>query len=141
MISNDTDNFVEYTRKFTVTKGLYTGYEDSEELYTREIEFQSILSEYDYAPRLIETGIKRVINGREFITWVSQDVGLPITEKDVLQANILLKNIYDMGISLTWCLHQSQFVKGFDGKVRVTDFKHAEKVLNPIRQYLQWAER
>jgi len=142
MISNDTDNFVEYTKyngAYAVMKGLFTGNDDTAEMYKREIEYQTMLSEYGYAPRLLQTGMKRIIKGREFITWISEDAGLPIQERDVLQANVLLKSLYDMGIELTWSLHQNLFVKGFDGKVRVTDFKHAEKTLSPSRTYIQWA--
>jgi hypothetical protein len=143
MISNDTDNFVIYSKhegRFTVTKALFEGCSDTQELYKKEIAFQVLLAEKGLAPRLLKKDIKGMFKGRRFIMWISEDAGLPIEEQDVAEANKVLTQMWDSGITLTGALHKGLFVKGFDGKVRLTDFKHAEYCENPTRSFLQWTE-
>ena len=137
VISADGDNFVCYSRygnEYTVTKGLFMGYSDSEKNYQNEIEYQTILSEKGFAPRLIKKDIKANKNGKKFVMWISEDAGLPIEESDIPACNEILDKMYDEGfIPSEFCMRQ-EFVKGFDGKIRMTDFKFAEYFDEPIEQ-------
>jgi len=144
-ISADQDNFVrygKYGKEFVVIKGLFMGLDDSKTLYDQEIKFQEALSAEGFAPRLLKKNIKADKSGRTFMVWVSEDAGLPIEEEDVPAANKLLDELYERGIVLSFLIDQRMFVKGFDGKIRVTDFKHAEIFEDPIlkdkRVYIQW---
>jgi len=139
MISCDGDNVVFYSKyedRLTVTKGLNTSYEDLQEFYTNEIHYQTLLSEFDIAPKILKKDIKE----DNFMYWISEDAGLPIKDCDISDANRLLDIVYDMGIIINWRPHISQFVKGFDDKIRIVDFKHTEKYDEPIgkhnRKYL-----
>lgn len=146
VISDDSSNFVRYSRygiRYTVTKGLCMDYPDSMDLYTRETTVQEQLAALDLAPKLLRKDIPAKRRGRPFLMWISEDAGLPIEEADVPAANALLDTLYDTGLVLhVDYVHSSHFVKGFDGKIRVTDFKHTEHYADPIpkeeRKYLQW---
>ena len=145
IITADCDQFVRYSKydsKFTVTKGMCMDLEDCADLYANQIKFQELLSQQDLAPRIVAKDIKARYKNIKFMLIVSEDVGLPIEESDIPAANDLLDALYDQGIILHWCLHQSLFVKGFDGKIRVTDFKQTELYDEPIgkhnRKYVQW---
>lgn len=134
-ISADTDNFVrycKYDKRFAVVKGLFTGLDDALELYERELEFQTLLTEKGFAPKLLAKDIEGDKKGRMFVLWVSEDAGLPIEDQDIPAANMLLDELYDMGIILHWAPSKHLFVKGFDGKIRVTDFKQTEKHASPV---------
>ena len=142
LISADGDNFVRYAKydkDFVVVKGLYTGYTDSYDLYMQEMKYQVLLSEKGFAPKLIRKDIRTLKDKRKFVMWVSEDAGLPIEEEDVPSANKLLDDLYDMGIILDPYLCQQLFVKGFDNKIRVTDFKNTETYSGKHnRKYIQW---
>lgn len=138
MISADTDNFVQYCKyenNFAVVKGLFAGYDDSFENYDREIKYQEMLSEKGLAPKLLTMNIKAGKNKRKFVLWVSEDVGFPIEDDDIPDANKVLDELYDMGIILSWCISKELFVKGFDGNIRVTDFKHTEMYEESIAKH------
>lgn len=144
-ISADQDNFVRYGKlgkDFVVIKGLFMGHDDSRHLYDQEIKFQQALAAEGFAPKLLKKGTKAEKSGRPFMVWVSEDAGLPIEEEDVPAANKLLDELYDRGVVLSWMIDQRMFVKGFDGKIRVTDFKNTEIFEDPIlkdkRTYIQW---
>lgn len=143
VISADGSNFVCYSRygkEYTVTKGLEMCYSDSEESYQNEIKFQTLLSEKGVAPRLIKKDMKVKKKGNIFMMWVSEDAGLPVDDQDIPACNELLDKLYDEGIIVTPYLWKNWFVKGFDGKIRMTDFKLAEQYDEPIgkhnRKYL-----
>lgn len=145
LISADTDNFVrygKYGKEFVVMKGLFMGYDDSQELYDQEIKYQELLSVDGLAPRILKKNVKADKSNRRFLMWISEDAGLPIEEADVPEANKILDILYDRGIILNWYVDQRMFVKGFDGKIRVTDFKQTEAYDEPIgkhnRKYIQW---
>ncbi len=146
LISADTDNFVrygKYGKEFVVFKGLFMGHDDSQELYNREINYQELLSKDGLAPRILKKNVKADKNKRKFLMWISEDAGLPIEESDVPEANKLLDILYDRGIILHWIIPRKElFVKGFDGKIRITDFKQTETYEEPIgkhnRKYIQW---
>lgn len=138
MISCDGDNIVEYSTyngKCTVTKGLCFDFEDLKEFYTNEIHYQTMLSELDIAPRIIKKDIKGLRKKQNFVFWISEDAGLPIEDSDIPDANRILDIVYDMGIIINWRPHKSHFVKGFDNKIRITDFKHTEKYNEPIGKH------
>ena len=139
MISCDGDNVVFYSKyedRLTITKGFSMVHQDSQEFYMNEIQYQTLLSEIDIAPKLLKKDIKE----NNFMYWISEDAGLPIEECDIPDANRILDIVYDMGIIINWRPHMSHFVKGFDDKIRITDFKHATKYDKPIekenRKYL-----
>jgi hypothetical protein len=145
LISSDTDNFVQYCKydgKLAVIKGLFAGHDDSFDLYHQEMKYQYMLSEMGYAPEILEMNIKGSRNGRKFVLWISEDGGLPIEEDDVELANQLLDELYEKGIILHWHISKELFVKGFDGKLRVTDFKQTEFYEESIgkhnRKYIKW---
>ena len=147
MISNDGNNFVVYSKhegRFTVTKALFQGCSDTQELYSKEIEFQTFLSATGLAPRILKKDIVADYKGRPFLMWISEDAGLPIERTDMLAANDLIDNLWDVGVKIAEYVHKGMFVKGFDGKVRVTDFKHSEWVAEnkqeTNRVYLQWKD-
>ena len=148
MISNDTDNYVMYVKhekKFAVAKALFAGYSDWQELYNKEIEFQTFLSAHDLAPFLLEKRKMIQVAGRPFVTWISEDAGLPIEKEDIEAANDVIDRLWDVGVKIHDYVDPKMFVKGFDGKIRVTDFKNAEWVIaenedTPKRQYLQWKD-
>ncbi len=138
LISADTDNFVRYGKygsEFVVFKGLFMGYDDSQELYDQEINYQELLSKDGLAPKLLKKNVKADKNNRKFVMWICEDAGLPIEKADVPEANKLLDILYDRGIILNWYVEQCMFVKGFDGKIRVTDFKQAETYDEPIGKH------
>ena len=138
MISADGDRFVRYSSNLTVTKGLHTSLDDTKEIYERQLHLGEMLARWGLAPRIL----KKDITDGDYITWVMEDAGLPITEKDVADANALLDVLYDTGIVYSWSIHQSHFLRGFDGILRIIDFQHTEQLPNPItrdkRIYLQW---
>jgi hypothetical protein len=144
LISADGDNYVYYSKygdTFVVTKGLYTGYSDSEDLYLNEIYFQERLAEDGLAPRILAKDILRNRKGREFKEWISEDAGLPVEIADIAAVNAYLDVLYDKGVILyPYTIHHSLFVKGFDGKIRATDFKQTEDCGEPLgkhnRRYL-----
>jgi hypothetical protein len=148
MISNDTDNFVVYSKhegRFTVTKALFQGCWDTQELYRKEMEFQTFLSKRGLAPKILKRDIVAEHKGRSFLMWISEDAGLPIERTDIKAANDLIDEMWDAGVKIAEYVHKGMFVKGFDGKVRVTDFKHSEWVLaeniqESNRLYLQWKD-
>ena len=134
-ISADTDNFVcycKYGNKFAVTKGLFAGLDDSFETYEREIKNQEKFAEMDWAPKLLKVNVRALKKGRKFVMWVSEDAGLPIEDSDIPAANALLDEMYEKGYVLSDVISRQNFVKGFDGKIRVTDFKNAEIFEHPI---------
>ncbi len=144
VISADGDNFVCYSRygkEFTVTKGLALCFPDSEESYQNNINFQTLLSEKGYAPRLIKKDMKVKKKGNIFMMWISEDAGLPVEDEDIPACNELLDKLYDEGIIVTPYIWKSWFVKGFDGKIRMTDFTLTEQFDEPIekenRRYLR----
>ena len=144
VISADGDNFVCYSRygkEYTITKGLFMGYSDSEESYQNEVKFQALLSEKGVAPRLIKKDIKANKKGRMFMMWISEDAGLPIEDEDIPACNVLLDKLYDEGIIVTPYVLKSWFIKGFDGNIRMTDFTLTEQFDEPIekqdRRYLR----
>ena len=124
LISADGD-FVRYSSKFTVTKGML-----DEEEYKNQITFQTLLSKKGLAPSIIQKDVKH--NNHTLI--VSSDAGLPLEQKDIPLANKYLDTLYDMGIDLHWCLHISHFVKGFDGKIRATDFRQTKLYTEAIKK-------
>jgi hypothetical protein len=117
-----------------------SAYEDSKDLYTNQIRFQTLLSEKGLAPRILKQDIKARKDGMPFLLLVSEDAGLPIEDCDIASANEYLDTLYDMGIILHWYVDKKMFVKGFDGKIRSTDFKMTEHYDEPIgkhnRKYL-----
>lgn len=134
-ISADTDNFVcycKYGNTFAVTKGLFAGLDDSFEVYEREIKNQEKFAELGWAPKLLQINVRALKKGRKFVMWVSEDAGLPIEDADISAANALLDEMYDKGYVLSDTIFREHFVKGFDGKIRVTDFKNAEIFEHPI---------
>jgi hypothetical protein len=138
IISADTDNFVQYIKyenKYGVLKALYFLLDDSIEMYAKEIETQEKLAEIDVAPKLIRKQVRLEKKGRPFIGWISEDAGLPIEDSDIPEANKLLDLLYDRGIFLSYYPHKSMFVKGFDGKIRATDFKAVETYEEPIGKH------
>ncbi len=65
--------------------------------------------------------------------WTSTDAGLPVDSKtDRDDINTYLDVLYDKGIVLHWRLDWDMFVRGFDGRIRATDFKAAEQHPQPI---------
>ena len=141
VISADFDTKVWYSKlgnRFTVTKALYTCHSDSEEMYQNEIKIQTLLAEKGLAPKLLEKDDRST---KHYVMWTSEDAGLPITENDVEAANSYLDTLYDMGV-LLFSVGQDNFLKGWDGKIRTTDFKVAELLSQPItkdkREYIQW---
>ena len=134
----DTDNFVcysKYENEFTITKGLAMCYSDSEENYKNEINFQTLLSEKGYAPRLIRKDMKVKKKGNIFMMSISEDVGLPVEDEDIPACNEVLDKLYDEGIIVTPYICKNCFVKGYDGKIRMTDFKLTEQYDEPIGQH------
>lgn len=143
VIHADLFDFVRYSRlgkEYTVTKGLCTELSDAEELYAREIRFQEMLAKLDFAPKILKKGIRAKKDGMKYVMWVSADAGLPIEDADIPEANKLLDHIYNLQIVYHWSPHKSHFVKGFDGKIRVTDFKQTEllgsAIPKEVRRYV-----
>lgn len=138
VISADTDNFVQYINydnKYGVLKALYFLLDDSIELYKKEIETQEKLYELGVAPKLIKKRIQLEKKGRPFLGWISEDAGLPIEDEDIPEANKVLDLLYDEGIFLNYYPCKEMFVKGFDNKIRVTDFKFVEVYEEPIGKH------
>lgn len=125
-----------YDGKYTVTKGMpISKHTDSVEVYEHEIRFQHLLSKRGFAPRLIAFNIEKRWKNRNYLLWVSEDAGLPIEVPDIPSANKLLDSLYDIGIVLTpYTFHPDMFLKGFDGKIRVVDFKHTVQHPVPISE-------
>lgn len=143
IISSDTDNFVCYCRygkTFAVAKGLFDGLDDSLEIFKRETKNQRKFAEMGWAPNLLKTNVRAMRNNRKFMVWVSEDAGLPIEDADIPAANALLDEMYDKGYMISETPYKQLFVKGFDGKIRVTDFKNAEifehSILKDKRTYI-----
>jgi|LauGreDrversion4_2_1035121.scaffolds.fasta_scaffold14580_4 hypothetical protein len=138
IISADGDNFVQYIKydnKYGVLKALYFLLDDSIELYAKEVETQQKLYELGVAPKLIKNQVRLEKKGRPFIGWISEDAGLPIEDSDIPEANKVLDLMYDQGIFLSYFPHKSMFVKGFDNKIRATDFKAVESYEEPIGKH------
>jgi hypothetical protein len=101
-----------------------------------------MLSKHGMAPRLIQKDVEFQKDNQTYWLIVSEDVGMPISEEDVPAVNTYLDVLYDMGIILHWFIDKQMFVKGFDGKIRTTDFRMTEMYEESIgkhnRKYLQW---
>jgi hypothetical protein len=144
LISADGDNFVYYSKfgnTFAVTKGLAADLDDSDDLYENEIAFQEDLAKSGLAPRVLAKNIVVTRKGMKFNVWISEDAGLPVTVEDIPDVNEFLDILYERGIILyPYTMHPSLFVRGFDGKIRATDFKQTEEYDEPIgkhnRRYL-----
>lgn len=145
IISADQTNFVRYSKygsTYTITKGICAEYEDSYDVYKAETQNQEKLASLGYAPRLIIKDICVIMDGTRFALWISEDCGLPVGPQDVPAVNAYLDELYDRGIILTpYTPYSYMFVKGFDGKIRATDFKNTEFYTESIgkhnRKYLQ----
>jgi len=141
LISADTDNSVHYSKlgkQFTVTKSLFMGYSDSKELYEKEMHVQTKLALLGMAPKVLYF-YHDTKNGREYMTWVSEDAGLPLEAVDIPAANAFLDKLYDMGFEFEF-LHEHHFTMGFDGKVKMVDCKQVTQSAGSIdrskREYL-----
>ena len=139
LISADTDNFVQYLKydeRFAVIKGLsLLGPEDTPDVYAKEIEMQERLYNLGFAPKLLRRQVKLERKGKPYIGWISEDAGLPIEDSDIPAANKILDELYDYGILFNYYPEKRMFLKGFDGKIRVTDFKHVESYEEPIGKH------
>jgi len=138
VISADTDNFVRYCKykdNYAVVKALYFLNDDTPELYEKEIKMQERLYNLGVAPKLLTKYVKLQKKDRIFVGWISEDAGLPIEDEDIPEANNVLDRLYDEGIFLSYFPDRSMFIKGFDGVIRVTDFKNVEAYEEPIGKH------